>query len=82
MGLLIAILVGGISGWLAGRIMNSDFAILGSPILGNIILGMVGGTVGSVLLGLVGIHGSGIIGTIIVSVIGACVLIGVLRKIG
>jgi len=75
-GILVAILVGAVSGWLAGQIMHSKFSVLG-----NILLGVVGGFVGSLLLGLIGIHGSGIIGNIIVAVVGACAVIAGTRAI-
>ena len=76
MGILISIIIGGISGWLAGQLMHSSFSLLG-----NILLGIVGGVVGSILLGLIGLHGSGIIGNIIVGVVGACALIAVGRAL-
>ena len=38
MNLIIGIIVGGIAGWLAGQIMGSTFSVLG-----NIIIGVVGG---------------------------------------
>lgn len=74
--LLVSILIGGVSGWLAGQIMNSRFSTLG-----NIILGIAGGFVGGILLGLIGLHGSGLIGNIIVGVVGACALIALGRAI-
>lgn len=76
MNLLWSILIGGVSGWLAGKLMNSRFSLLG-----NILLGIVGGFVGGILLGLVGIHGSGLIGSVIVGVVGACALIALGRAI-
>lgn len=76
MNLLISIIIGGISGWLAGKLMDSKFSVLG-----NIIIGIVGGAVGGFLLGFLGIHGSGFIGNIIVGVVGACVLIALGRAI-
>lgn len=76
MSILIAVIIGGVSGWLAGQLMHSSFSLLG-----NILLGVVGGVVGSLLLGLIGLHGSGLIGSIIVSVVGACVLIAVGRAL-
>ena len=76
MNIIVALIVGGISGWLAGLIMNSQFSLLG-----NIGIGIVGGFVGSILLSVVGIHGSGMIGNIIVSVIGACAFIAIVRQI-
>ena len=76
MGFIISIVIGGIAGWLAGQIMNTQFSILG-----NIAIGIVGGFVGSLLLSVVGIHGSGIIGNIIVAVVGACAFIAIVRAI-
>ena len=76
MSIIVALVVGGVSGWLAGQIMNTSFSLLG-----NIGIGIVGGFVGTLLLGVVGIHGSGMIGNIIVSVIGACAFIAIVRQI-
>ncbi len=75
-GILISLALGAISGWIAGKLMESD-----GSLLRNIILGILGGVVGSIVLGLVGLGGSGYIGTIIVSVVGACLLIWVVRLI-
>ena len=74
-GLVIAIALGAVSGWIAGIIMKSE-----GSLLRNIILGIVGGAVASVLFGLIGISFGGPIGNIIVSVIGACLLIWLGKK--
>lgn len=72
MGLIVAILIGGVSGWLAGRIMKSGTGGL----LWNIILGILGGFVGTWLLQLLHIpFASTWLGTIVVSTIGAIALI-------
>lgn len=76
MSILISIIIGGVSGWLAGKLMNSKFSLLG-----NIIIGIVGGFVGGILLGAIGLHGSGLLGNIIVGVVGACALIALGRAI-
>lgn len=76
MSILISIIIGGVSGWLAGKLMNSKFSLLG-----NIIIGLVGGFVGGILLGAIGLHGSGLLGNIIVGVVGACALIALGRAI-
>lgn len=75
-GLIIAILLGALSGWIAGKIMNSE-----GGMLRNIILGIVGGALASTIFGLVGISFAGYLGTIIASVIGACLLIWIVRLI-
>ena len=74
--LLIAIVIGAISGWLASIIMKSK-----SAPLRNIILGIVGGFVGGLIFDLVGISFGGYLGTIVVSVVGACLIIFVFNKL-
>lgn len=72
MGILYALLIGAIAGWLAGKIMKGG----GFGLLINIILGIVGGAIGNWLFGSLGISiGSGAIGDIITGVIGAVVLL-------
>jgi len=75
LGFLWTLFLGGLAGWIAGKIMNSE-----GGTLRNIILGLVGGVVGSVVLGIIGIQGNGLIGGTIVSVVGACLLIWIGRK--
>ena len=76
MNLLISILVGAVSGWIASIITNSK-----SGLIKNIILGLVGGFVGEFICGLLGISFAGWIGTIVVSVAGACLVVFVVNKI-
>lgn len=73
---IINIIIAGVAGWLAGKIMHYD-----KSTLINILLGFVGGIIGDIVLGIIGIHGSGIIGSIIVSVVGACILVFFARLI-
>ena len=68
-GIIMQIILGGVAGWLAEKIMN-------------IILGIVGAVVGNFILNAVGFGGlSGLLGQLIVAVLGACVLILVYRAI-
>ena len=76
MDFIIGIIIGALSGWIAGKIMDSK-----GGLIKNIILGLVGGFVGSFLFSLVGFETSGTIGTIITSVAGACVVIFIGRKL-
>lgn len=72
MGILYALLIGALAGWLAGKIMKGG----GFGTLVNIILGIVGGAVGNWLFGSLGIHiSSGILGDLITGVIGALVIL-------
>lgn len=72
MGVLYALLIGALAGWLAGKIMKGG----GFGALLNIILGIVGGAVGNWLFGALGIHvSSGILGDLITGVIGAVAIL-------
>ena len=70
LGFIWTLIMGGVAGWLAGKLMNSE----GST-LRNVLLGLGGGVVGSVVLGFIAITGHGMTGGTIVSVVGACILI-------
>ena len=74
--LLIAIVLGAVSGWLASLIMKTK-----GGLLKNIILGVIGGFVGGFIFKLVGLSFNGYLGTIIVSVVGACLVIVVVNKL-
>lgn len=73
---ILNLILGGLAGFLAGKIMESR-----GGMLRNIILGLVGGVIGGALLGLFGMNATNWIGQVIVSVVGACVLIWVGRKV-
>lgn len=70
-----AIIIGGIAGWIAEKIMHSDMGLMM-----NIVLGIVGALVANaILVAVMGDTLNGWIGQLIVAVIGACVLIGIFR---
>jgi len=75
-GFILTIVIGGISGWIAGRIMKSEHSMLV-----NILIGVVGGAVAGALFGLIGINFGGFIGYIICGVAGSCLLITIVRLI-
>lgn len=77
MGLIWSLIVGGVAGWLAGRIMKST----GNGVLVNIILGLIGGVVGSLVFGVVGLQAYGILGNLVMATVGAVVLIVLARAI-
>ncbi len=75
--LIVTILIGALSGWLAGKIMK-----ISGGFWFNCILGIVGSFVGMLLAGLIGISAAKVsIGGIIISVAGACLVIWLVRKI-
>lgn len=71
-GWLAAIIIGGLAGWLAERVMKSSMGLLM-----NIILGIVGAVVLNAILSAlnVGVLGVGWIAYLITGFIGACLLI-------
>jgi uncharacterized membrane protein YeaQ/YmgE (transglycosylase-associated protein family) len=74
--LIISLVVAGVAGWLAGNIMKAQpIQIGGSPIIGNVILGLIGGFVGRSMLWLIGLGASGLVGSLIAAVLGAIVVI-------
>ncbi|WP_394730205.1 GlsB/YeaQ/YmgE family stress response membrane protein [Altererythrobacter sp. GH1-8] len=82
MGWIIALIVGGIAGWLASLVMNRDASM---GIFWNIVVGCVGSVVGNMIAGpLLGITGSvqsfSLTG-LAVAVVGAIVLLGIVNLI-
>jgi len=82
MGWIIALIVGGIAGWLASLVMNRDASM---GIFWNIVVGCVGSVVGNLIAGpLLGIGGSVqefSVRGLLVAVLGAVVLLGVVNLI-
>ena len=77
-GLVIALIVGGIAGWLAGRIMKSG----SQGLILNIVIGIIGGVLGGWLFGLAGVSiASGIINSVITATFGAVILLYVFAKL-
>jgi uncharacterized membrane protein YeaQ/YmgE (transglycosylase-associated protein family) len=78
MGWIIALIVGGVAGWLASLVMNRDASM---GIFWNIVVGCIGSVIGNWIAGpLLGITGSvqefSLTG-LIVAVVGAIVLLGI-----
>ena len=69
---LYFLIIGAVSGWLAGQLMKGS----GFGLIGNIILGIIGALVGGWLFGVLGIKmGGDTLGSIITSVAGAAVVL-------
>lgn len=82
MGWIIAIIVGGIAGWLASLVMNRDASM---GIVWNVIVGIIGSVLGNLLSGpLFGVQGSvqefSLTG-LIIAVIGAIVLLAIVNLV-
>ena len=69
-----SIIVGGLIGWLAGKLMNSK-----GGLLRNILLGIVGSGVGNWLAGAIGLVARNSLGSFLIGLGGACVVILVCR---
>lgn len=80
MGLISWLVVGGLAGWLASKIMGSDHKM---GLLANIGVGVLGAFIGGFIVSFLG--GSGVTGfnlwSILVSLLGSVVLIWIVRKI-
>ncbi len=82
MGWIIAIIVGGVAGWLASLVMNRDASM---GIFWNIIVGIIGALIGNVLAGVLFNVDSTIqtfnLTGFIVAIIGAIVLLGIVNLV-
>jgi uncharacterized membrane protein YeaQ/YmgE (transglycosylase-associated protein family) len=78
MGIILWIVFGAITGWIASLLMKSD-----SGLLWDIVVGIVGAVVGGFvmsLLGQGGIQGFNLY-SFLVAILGACIFIAVLRAV-
>ena len=81
MGWIIALIVGGIAGWLASMVMNRDASM---GIMWNIIVGCVGSVVGNLIANQFGIAGSvksfSLTG-LVIAFVGAVILLGIINLV-
>lgn len=63
-------LIGLISGWLAGKILNGN----GYGVMCDIGLGLLGGVIGGMIFGILGVQAHNFIGAILMSTAGATAL--------
>ncbi len=77
LGWIASIIVGGLAGWIAEKLMKAEMGLLM-----NILLGIVGALVANwLLIAITGTTLGGWIGQLVVAVIGACLLIFVARAV-
>lgn len=70
-GFILALIIGGVAGFIASRLMNADFGMVLT-----IVLGVVGAFVFNLVFGLVfGIGGGNLLWQLLAGVLGACALI-------
>ena len=78
MGIIAALVIGAIAGWLAGKIVRGA----GFGIIGDIVIGICGALVASLLFPRLGIRiGTGLVSEIVYSAIGAVILLLVVRLV-
>jgi uncharacterized membrane protein YeaQ/YmgE (transglycosylase-associated protein family) len=78
MNLLWILIIGGIAGWIAGKLMRGD----GYGVIMDIVIGIVGGWLGGWLFARLGIHvGHGLLGSLVEAIIGSVILIWLVRLI-
>ena len=82
MGWIIALIVGGVAGWLASMVMNRDASM---GIIWNIVVGIIGSVLGNLIAGpLLGISGSvqefSLTG-LVIAIVGAVVLLGIVNLV-
>ena len=82
MGWIIALIVGGVAGWLASMVMNRDASM---GIFWNIVVGIIGSVLGNLIAGpLLGISGSvqefSVTG-LVIAIVGAVVLLGIVNLV-
>ena len=78
MGIFLFLVLGGIAGWIASLIMNTDES---QGVLANVAIGVIGALLGGVLFNIFG--GIGVTGfniwSLVVAVVGSAVLIWLLK---
>ena len=80
-GWIIALIVGGIAGWLASLVMNRDASM---GIFWNIVVGCVGSVIGNLIANQFGFGGSVqefSIEGLVIAVVGAVVLLGIVNLV-
>lgn len=76
-GLIMTVIIGGLAGWIASRIMETR-----QGLLANIAFGIIGAVVANGLLELfLGRTWAGLLGQLVVAVAGACLVLWVWQQI-
>ena len=71
-----SIVIGGLAGFIAEKLMKSDMGLIA-----NILLGIAGGLIAGWLLPLAGIGIQGLVGSLLAATAGACLLIFIARLV-
>jgi uncharacterized membrane protein YeaQ/YmgE (transglycosylase-associated protein family) len=71
------LLIGGLAGFLAGKIMRGH----GFGVFGDILVGIFGAVIGGFLFGLLNLASYGLLGSLVTATVGAIVLLWALRRL-
>ena len=74
--ILIWLVVGGVAGWITGRIMGGGYGIVG-----DIVLGLIGAFIGGLIGGFFFDVTAGLLGTLIVAILGSVAVVAVVRAV-
>jgi uncharacterized membrane protein YeaQ/YmgE (transglycosylase-associated protein family) len=77
MSIVPLLIIGGIAGWLAGKIMQGR----GLGVWANIAVGVVGALLGRALLEQLGVHMDGVVGQLLTATVGAIGLLWLAKLI-
>ncbi|WP_233703158.1 GlsB/YeaQ/YmgE family stress response membrane protein [Janibacter endophyticus] len=79
-GIIGWIVLGGLAGWLASKIMNTDEQ---QGIVLNVVVGVVGGLIGGFLLSALGfdVEGAGVIFSFLTALLGAVILLFIVTSV-
>jgi uncharacterized membrane protein YeaQ/YmgE (transglycosylase-associated protein family) len=69
------LVIGGIAGWLAGKLTRGS----GFGLLGDIIIGVIGALLGGFLFGLVGLVSFSLLGSLVTATVGAIAFLYLVR---
>jgi len=76
MGLIAFILIGIISGWIAGKLTKGK----GFGVAGDLVVGIIGAVIGGFIFNIFGLHAFSFIGKILTSVVGAVIFLYIIRQ--
>lgn len=77
MWLLWTILIGILSGWLAGKLVKGR----GMGLLADLVVGVIGAVIGGFVFGLLGLAAYSLLGRLVMSVVGAVILLWIVRAL-
>jgi len=76
MGIIATLILGGLAGWIASKIMKTDEQM---GVIANVLVGVIGSGIGFWLAGLLGFAAYGMIARSVVAIGGAVLLIAILK---